>query len=232
MAKPSFIGLAPNATSYPETNATPSASFGPGANSQVDVPCFAKGTLILTPRGEVKIEDLKSGDLVTMADDTERPIEWVGSKTVKTDPESCERLNPIQISIGALAPNVPSVPLRVSPNHRVLVSRPENKIHFGESSVLVPAKHLTSMDGVTQDDTPQQVTYYHLLFKRHEIVISNGAETESFHPSDAAFNSLAEQSREEILALFPELRDRSKNAYGDTAARAVQDHEVDQLNFS
>lgn len=50
---------------------------------------------------------------------------------------------------------------------------------FGSAEILVAAVKLTDVQGITQspDDTP--VTYFHLLFDRHEIILANGALTES-----------------------------------------------------
>ena len=56
--------------------------------------------------------------------------------------------------------------------------------------------------------------YFHILFDRHEVVISNGAETESLYTGPEALKSVGEAARAEIFALFPELRDRDHAAAG------------------
>jgi hypothetical protein len=40
---------------------------------------------------------------------------------------------------------------------------------------------------------------------------------ESFHPGKSGWSSLEEATRDEILDLFPELRDAGLDAYGETA---------------
>ncbi|PPB82477.1 Hint domain-containing protein [Albidovulum inexpectatum] len=50
----------------------------------------------------------------------------------------------------------------------------------------------------------QRVTYYHLLFERHEIARSNGAWSESLHPGGWLIEQ-DESLRTEIAALFPEI---------------------------
>ena len=49
--------------------------------------------------------------------------------------------------------------------------------------------------------------YFHLLFDRHEIVRSNGAETESLYTGAEALKSVGPAARAEIMDLFPELRE-------------------------
>ena len=51
------------------------------------------------------------------------------------------------------------------------------------------------------------MTYHHLLFARHQIILSDGVWTESFQPGAATLNGLEEAQRREVLRLFPELRD-------------------------
>ena len=53
-----------------------------------------------------------------------------------------------------------------------------------------------------------EVEYFHLLFDRHEVVISNGAATESLYTGPEALKSVGPAARAEILALFPELATR------------------------
>jgi hypothetical protein len=87
----------------------------------------------------------------------------------------------------------------VSPNHRILV-----RDHDGEE-VLAAAKQLVGNDGIEEVDA-MGVTYFHLMFERHEVILSDGLWTESFQPSDYALGTVGNEARAEILALFPELR--------------------------
>ena len=69
-----------------------------------------------------------------------------------------------------------------SPQHRVLVRlRIAQKI-FGTDEVLAAAKQLCQLDGIDIALDIGAVTYVHFLFDAHQVVFSNGAETESFLP--------------------------------------------------
>lgn len=93
----------------------------------------------------------------------------------------------------------------VSPQHRVLIEGARAEMYFGESEVLVPAKHLIGLAEVTRALPAEGVTYVHILFDRHEIVQSDGIWTESFQPAERTLNALDEAARSEVLNLFPEL---------------------------
>ena len=79
------------------------------------------------------------------------------------------------------------------------------QLHFGEPEVLAPAKSLVDDFGVTIA-YGGMVTYVHMLFDQHEIVIANGTPSESFYPGESGLDTLTSSSREELFAVFPELR--------------------------
>ena len=89
---------------------------------------------------------------------------------------------------------------------------------FGTDDVLVAAKQLCQIDGIDVAHDLAAVVYYHLLFDRHEVVISNGAETESLFTGPEALRSVGPAALAEILTLFPELADRD---YQPAAARTL-----------
>ncbi len=73
------------------------------------------------------------------------------------------------------------------------------------------------MDGVQQVDTVG-VEYVHFLCDNHEVVLANGAWSESFQPGEYSMGSIDRAQRDEIYDLFPELRNRE--ALDDFTARA------------
>ena len=48
--------------------------------------------------------------------------------------------------------------------------------------------------------------YVHFMFDQHQVVLSNGAWTESFQPGDYTMRGLGNAQRAEIYDLFPELQ--------------------------
>lgn len=171
------------------------------------VVCFGADALIETDRGPDPAGRLAVGDLVHTRDAGLQPIRWIGSSRLSAAQLAANpRLRPIRIRAGALGDGLPSTDLVVSPQHRVLVrSRIAQKM-FGTDEVLVAAKQLCQLDGIDIAEDLDSVTYVHFLFDDHQIVFSNGAETESLFTGDVALNSVGPAALEEILTLFPELR--------------------------
>jgi hypothetical protein len=168
--------------------------------------CFRNGTLILTARGEIAVEDLRAGDMVITRDHGPKPLRWIGSKALDAAVlQAFASLRPVRIRAGALGAGLPTRDLYVSQQHRVLVSSAIAQRMFGSPEILVAAKHLTAIAGIEIDDSCQPLSYFHLLFDQHEIVCSEGAQTESLFTGPEALKSVDPSARAEIIALFPEL---------------------------
>ncbi|MBS1303783.1 Hint domain-containing protein [Loktanella sp. SALINAS62] len=186
-----------------------------------EIVCFTPGAMIATPRGARDVATLRVGDLVVTRDHGLQPIRWIQSRTVP----ATGGFAPILIRPGVVTGQ--EADLLVSPQHRMLFHGYRAELLFGESEVLVPAKHLLDGRHVTQE-FGGDVTYIHMMFDHHEIVFANGAATESFHPGDVGMNAIHDSAREELFALFPELRS-DVNLYGDTARRCLKRHESQLL---
>lgn len=170
------------------------------------VPCFLRGTMILTTDGLVAVEDLSVGTLVVTRDNAIQPVRWVGHVALSAERLRAQpNLRPIRIAPGALGANLPAQALLVSPQHRILVRSAIAQRMFGAPEVLVAAKQLLPLEGIDIADDLETVEYFHILFDRHEIVFANGTETESLYTGPQALRGVGHAARAEIFALFPEL---------------------------
>lgn len=171
------------------------------------VNCFTPGTMIATARGEVAVETLRPGDLVLTRDRGPQPVRWAAARHVEAAELALQpQLRPIRIRAGALGAGTPRADLVVSPQHRILVRSKIALRMFGAAEVLVAAKQLLCLEGIEVAADPESVTYVHFAFDRHEVVLSNGAETESLYPGAEALKAVGPAAREELLAIFPQLR--------------------------
>ncbi|MEM9349927.1 MAG: Hint domain-containing protein [Pseudomonadota bacterium] len=185
------------------------------------IPCFVSGTLILTPDGERRIEELEVGDLVQTHDAGPQPIRWTGSRTMQAK----GKFAPIRIAQGALGDHRQ---LLVSPQHRVLIRDTLSELLFGEPEVLVSAKHLVN-DRTIRPEEGGFVTYVHLLFDEHQVVFSEGLATESFLPGPQTSDCFEQNVLEEICEIFPELDPETGDGYSHAARRTLKGYEAQVL---
>lgn len=185
------------------------------------VVCFAAGTLIETAIGLVAVENLRAGDLVMTEKDGLQPLSWLGQSTVAAQAS----LAPIVIAKGALGNDRTLV---VSPQHAMLISDWRAQLLFGEDEVLVRAIDLVGQPGIRQR-SGGTITYCHIMFESHQIVIAEGIPSESFYPGKQALGVLDCAARDEILALFPELA-QDPQTYGPKAAPYLRPFESQCLS--
>jgi len=165
--------------------------------------CFTHGTLIETPDGPRLIETLVPGDLVTTLGNGSQHLRWVGTRHLSPrDMLLRADLRPVLFEAGSFGN---SRALMVSPQHRMLLNDWRAEVYFGEDEVLIAAKALVNGKTVRQVVPEGGVVYCHLLFAQHEVILAEGALSESFHPGEIGLGALDNAQRQEIEALFPDL---------------------------
>jgi len=148
-----------------------SVLVNPDTNGGIDlVTCFAAGTRIATPRGEVAVEDLRAGDLVQVQlGGTAQPVVWVGRRHLDCRRHPTPRQAwPIRIRAGAFGAGRPYRDLWLSPDHAVYAN-----------DVLIPAKRLVNGSTIEQIEV-DAIDYYHVELPRHDVLLANGLAVESF----------------------------------------------------
>ena len=161
----------------------------PGA--LVDQPCYCCGTLILTDRGEVPVEDLVIGDKVMTMSGKLRPIKWIGRRSYGGRFVMGRKdILPICIKAGALDDNVPKRDLWISPHHAMYLE-----------GVLIEAKDLLNGVSVVQAERVDRVEYFHIELDSHDVIIAEDAVSETFVDDDSRgmFHNAHEYRR-----LYPE----------------------------
>jgi hypothetical protein len=133
------------------------------------VACFCTGTAILTDHGERAVEDLCVGDRVVTMSGEVQPIVWIGHRRVdcRAHPRP-ETVWPVRVEAGAFGLGLPQRELWLSPGHAVLVE-----------GTLLPVDRL--INGATVTAIPvDSLTYWHVELPRHDVILANGAPTESY----------------------------------------------------
>ena len=196
------------------------------SNMEQVIPCFTPGTMIATPRGEVPAETLKEGDKVLTRDNGIQEIRWAGRcDLTRGDLADAPHLAPVLIKAGSLGNDLPERDMLVSPNHRMLVANDKTALYFEEHEVLVAAKHLIGNAGIAKART-LGTSYLHFMFDRHEVVLGNGAWTESFQPGDMTLGGMGNAQRQEIFELFPELQSSKGRETYQAARKTLKKHEA------
>ncbi|MGB9306195.1 MAG: Hint domain-containing protein, partial [Mycobacterium sp.] len=162
--------------------------------------CFAAGTLIRTPAGDVAVETLMAGDLVLTASGAARPVKWVGHREYDFRARPDEKALPIRIVADAFGPNRPSQDLYLSAGHSVCLDV------IGE--VFVPVGHLVNYGTIARVET-DTVSYWHVELDGHDVLVANNLPTESY---------LAMGNRgafEEMRGLLPAILDGNDKTHAD-----------------
>jgi len=133
------------------------------------LPCFTKGTLILTPEGEKPVETLKTGDNVMTADGRTVTITMFNYTVKQTNTDNA----PFSIAANSLGQNCPPKTICLSGRHAI-------QDMYGKWQI--PKFLALHIPDVKQYGLGEPVEYYHIEcpdFYRDNLV-ANGAVVESF----------------------------------------------------
>jgi hypothetical protein len=161
-----------------------------GGDTEVTAACYCRGTRVLTPDGEVAVEDLAIGDKVVTLTGEARPIRWIGRRAYDGRFIAGKReVLPICITAGALAEGVPSRDLWLSPAHSLYID-----------GVLVLSEHLVNGATILQAEEVEEVEYFHIELDTHDVIFADGAAAETFVDCD---NRMMFANAAEYAALYP-----------------------------
>jgi hypothetical protein len=137
------------------------------------VACFCSGTRILTEFGEVPVESLQVGDIlscVSLTGPAFRPVRWIGRSRVDLDRHPApQHAAPVRIEAGALGPGMPLRDLFLSPDHAVQVEE-----------ALVPVHLLINGATIRQEPARCMVTYWHVELDAHDLILAEGLAAETY----------------------------------------------------
>lgn len=171
------------------------------AASPPPVPCFAPGTLILTPAGERRVEDLRVGDEVITMDSGPQKLVWARRWSCNLIP-GVNANRPVRFEAGSLGYAMPSRDLITSPQHRLLFEDSATATAPEKGQFFLAAKSLIIRSGIAYETHRTRAQYVSLVFRRHEIIFANGLAVESFFAGDFILSSLPPEDRNALTALL------------------------------
>jgi uncharacterized repeat protein (TIGR03803 family) len=158
-----------------------------------DAPCYCPGTLILTDRGEVSVENLSIGDRLVTGSGEAKAVKWIGRRSYAGRFVAANRrLLPVCVRAGAMGAGLPRRDLWVSPLHAMVVD-----------GCLVPAGALVNGVSVVQASEVEEVRYIHLELAEHSVIYAEGAASESFVDDDSRAMF---QNAHTFAELYPDAR--------------------------
>jgi hypothetical protein len=167
---------------------------GGGGDDDEEHHCFLKGTQIRTPDGERRIEDLRTGDLVTTVAGEAKPIRRVWHQRHKRRGAQrwSRHIVPIRIARSALGQDIPCRDLFLSPGHALYLD-----------GVLVGAMDLVNQLTISRHNAEalQEIEYFHLKLDRHDVIYAEGAACETMRV--AAENAYLEDDYERVAEGLP-----------------------------
>jgi Hint domain-containing protein len=132
--------------------------------------CFLRGTRILTPSGEIPIEDLTTGALVETLNGP-LPVKWIGRQRFRKDSPSWHwSVAPIRVARFALGDQYPRRELYLAPKHCLFID-----------GFLIPVEWLVNGRSIalTMTDDRDDIEYFHIELETHEVVFAEGAPAET-----------------------------------------------------
>ncbi|MBM3616331.1 MAG: hypothetical protein FJX28_13155, partial [Alphaproteobacteria bacterium] len=193
---------------------------------EAGVACFTPGTRVATPEGPRAIESLRPGDSVLTRDRGYQPIRWIGHKRFETnDLQANAALQPILIRKGALGRGLPERDMKVSRQDCLLQGGSRAELYFGEDEVFVRALHMVGQPGIVEA-VVQEVTYIHLMFDHHEVILADGIWSESFQPAARNIGGLDDAARDELFAVFAEMSEPANPEAYVSARLTLKAHEA------
>ncbi|CAO3399026.1 Hint domain-containing protein [Azospirillum sp. 11R-A] len=156
--------------------------------------CILRGTYVRSMFGDVPVESLKIGDMIKSSVTGEfRSIRWIGRRLLAGSSFDTEHLRkvhlPVRIARDAIARNMPSRDLYISPSHALLIGE------YG-----VSARLLINGSSIRQVDAMEEIEYFHIELDSHDGMYAEGLPVETYLEAD---NRQAYDNAAEYEALYP-----------------------------
>lgn len=167
---------------------------------------FARGTLITTPTGQMPIEDLQPGDLITTASGVAVRLVWIGSSSF-VPADAGRRVALTRIMADSFGHGRPAGFVTVGPAARILHRPPHLRAELGEKQLLTPVRDLIDGVNVIEVVPPTPVRLFHICLEQHATIVAGGLDMESFHPGMAPPAAVSASLQGKFLNMFPHVND-------------------------
>lgn len=149
----------------------PGVQWRQGVEGGIEIyACFAEGTLIATPEGSRRVEELSVGDAIITHSGPQQ-ITWIGQKTLNLHGDVPDESLLVHIRPHAFGDQQPSRDLWITSEHCVWVA-----------GAMIPVRCLVNGTSIAYDRDRLHYTYYHFTLSEHAVIYAENLATESYRP--------------------------------------------------
>lgn len=165
---------------------------------------FARGTVIQTETGNVAVEDLQPGDMISTSTGEPAKLIWIGSSSF-VPADAGRRIPLIRIMADSFGQGRPSSFVTVGPAARLLQTPHHLRGDAGKNQMLTPVREFVDGVNVIEVVPPTPVRLFHICLTRHAAINVGGIDMETFHPGATAMRSVSHSLRDRFLGMFPQI---------------------------
>ncbi len=170
-------------------------------NSGTIPACYGAGTLIATPSGTKRVEDLRIGDEILSACGAPIAVKWLWSEVQIFKSERLSQM-PVLIRKGAFGGQRPSRDLIVSGQHRIAVGvSGQLEDHFAKPG-FAPAKALVGLAGITFLTEAESIEWFHIVCDEHSLIWANDILSETMLLAPWVIGHLGAKIRRHLVRDF------------------------------
>ncbi len=189
-----------------------SQGHGNGGQSGGKPMCFLRGTSVMTPTGEVFVEDLQIGDRVETVGGKARAVKWIGRQSYKRSGTSwSDSVVPVRIRRHALGHKAPHRDLYLSPGHALFMD-----------GVLIRVKDLVNGTSIAPAPHRETIEYFQIVLDSHDVVLAEGVPAETFLLT--ANNIEGFMNFGEFARLYPSDQYRAMAPYAPVVGLSGREH--------
>jgi Hint domain len=132
---------------------------------------------------DVNVDAVADADAGITRSDAEPRAEQKDAVAVEAARESNADILPVCFKAGSLGDNVPERDLWISPQHAMYFATANHAGALG--GVLIEAKDLINGISIVQPAHTESVDYFHIELDSHDVIVAEGALSESFIDDDS-----------------------------------------------
>lgn len=166
---------------------------------------FARGTVLQSAEGAIAVEDLVPGDMLRTSDGRMAQVTWIATVPFAAT-EGRDGGGPlVRIAPDSLGEGRPDSFLTLGPGAHILHTPAHLRARRSHPGLLTPVRAFLDAVNVCEITPPGPLRLFHIMLDRHACIRAGGLDCDTYHPGDAAMETLSTLEQARFLSLFPNL---------------------------